>query len=123
MKDDQPIEEIGHYICGQLSRPDGERTQPVFNPATGKHTGDVSLATPATVDAAVAAAKAAFPAWADTPPIRRARIMNRFLALVRQMVFAYFSEAEGGEGIGGGVVLHGGNHLVLLHVLVNLGYF
>jgi malonate-semialdehyde dehydrogenase (acetylating)/methylmalonate-semialdehyde dehydrogenase len=44
----------------------------------------VSLATVETVNAAVAAAKAAFPAWSNTPPIRRARLMNNFLALVRQ---------------------------------------
>ncbi|MBO9451976.1 CoA-acylating methylmalonate-semialdehyde dehydrogenase [Tropicibacter sp. R16_0] len=75
---------IGHYICGQITAPDGEATQAVHNPATGEHTGNVSLATVETVDAAVAAAKAAFPAWSNTPPIRRARLMNNFLALVRQ---------------------------------------
>ncbi|MBY6045943.1 CoA-acylating methylmalonate-semialdehyde dehydrogenase [Phaeobacter italicus] len=75
---------IGHYICGQNTAPKGEKTQAVYNPATGEHTGDVSLATVETVNAAVAAAKAAFPAWSNTPPIRRARLMNNFLALVRQ---------------------------------------
>ncbi|KIC35617.1 CoA-acylating methylmalonate-semialdehyde dehydrogenase [Leisingera sp. ANG-M7] len=84
MKDAAPIASIGHYICGQNTVPDGENTQAVYNPATGEHTGDVSLATVETVNAAVAAAKAAFPAWSNTPPIRRARLMNNFLALVRQ---------------------------------------
>ncbi len=36
------------------------------------------------VNAAVASAQAAFPAWADTPPLRRARVMNQFLALMNQ---------------------------------------
>jgi malonate-semialdehyde dehydrogenase (acetylating)/methylmalonate-semialdehyde dehydrogenase len=54
----------------------------VFNPATGAVTGDVALANGAEVDAAVAAAQAAFPAWSDTPPIRRARIMFKFLELL-----------------------------------------
>ena len=84
MKDAAPIASIGHYICGKDTAPDGENTQAVYNPATGEHTGDVSLATVETVNAAVAAAKAAFPAWSNTPPIRRARLMNNFLALVRQ---------------------------------------
>lgn len=84
MKDASPIEKIGHYICGQVTRPESEKTQAVFNPATGQQTGEVSLATADTVAEAVAAAKAAFPAWSNTPPIRRARLMNTFLGLVRE---------------------------------------
>ena len=84
MKDASPIALIGHYINGQITAPSGENTQPVFNPATGAQTGEVSLATVQTVDDAVAAAKAAFPKWSNTPPIRRARLMNNFLALVRE---------------------------------------
>ena len=84
MKDIAPITSIGHYICGRISTPAEEKTQAVFNPATGARTGEVSLATVETVNTAVAAAKAAFPAWSNTPPIRRARLMNNFLALVRQ---------------------------------------
>ena len=84
MKDATPIELIGHYICGQIKRPDGERTQPVFDPARGEQTGEVSLASAETVADAVAAAKSAFPSWSNTPPIRRARLMNNFLGLVRE---------------------------------------
>ncbi|MDH2327054.1 aldehyde dehydrogenase family protein [Cereibacter sp. SYSU M97828] len=53
------------------------------DPAMGAVTGQVSLATRATVDQSVAAAQAAFPAWSNMPPIRCARLMNAFLALVR----------------------------------------
>ncbi|WP_170407634.1 CoA-acylating methylmalonate-semialdehyde dehydrogenase [Ruegeria arenilitoris] len=84
MKDASPITLIGHYINGQITVRSGENTQPVFNPATGAQTGEVSLATVQTVGDAVAAAKAAFPKWSNTPPIRRARLMNNFLALVRE---------------------------------------
>jgi malonate-semialdehyde dehydrogenase (acetylating)/methylmalonate-semialdehyde dehydrogenase len=56
----------------------------VFNPATGQVSGRVALANSAEVAKAVAAAKAAFPAWADTPPIRRARVMFRFLELLNR---------------------------------------
>ena len=56
--------------------------QDVFNPATGQVTGRVALASQSDVEAAVNAASAAFPAWADTPPIRRARVLFKFLELL-----------------------------------------
>jgi malonate-semialdehyde dehydrogenase (acetylating)/methylmalonate-semialdehyde dehydrogenase len=73
---------IAHYINGQSLAPKGARTGPVFNPATGEQTGAVLLASAATVAEAVAAAKAAFPGWAATPPLRRARVLNRFLRIL-----------------------------------------
>ncbi|WP_295854180.1 CoA-acylating methylmalonate-semialdehyde dehydrogenase [uncultured Xylophilus sp.] len=76
--------DVAHFIGGRPHAGTGDRSQPVFNPATGVAVRQVRLAAPADVAAAVAAAKAAFPAWADTPPIRRARVMNRFLALVNE---------------------------------------
>ena len=62
---------IPHYIQGHRQAGQSQRQQDVFNPATGAVTGKVPLATAGDVDQAVAAAQAAFPAWADTPPIRR----------------------------------------------------
>jgi malonate-semialdehyde dehydrogenase (acetylating)/methylmalonate-semialdehyde dehydrogenase len=73
---------IPHFINGQPNTGASARSQPVFNPATGAVTGQVALASASDVDAAVAAAQAAFPAWADTPPIRRARVMFKFLELL-----------------------------------------
>ena len=75
---------IAHFIHGQRVPGSSARSQPVTNPATGVVTGSVALANRADVDAAVASAAAAFPAWADTPPIRRARVMFKFLELVNQ---------------------------------------
>jgi malonate-semialdehyde dehydrogenase (acetylating)/methylmalonate-semialdehyde dehydrogenase len=75
---------IAHFICGRRAGGASERAQDVFNPATGAVTGRVSLAGRTDVDAAVAAARAAFPAWADTPPIRRARVMFKFLELLNK---------------------------------------
>jgi malonate-semialdehyde dehydrogenase (acetylating)/methylmalonate-semialdehyde dehydrogenase len=75
---------IAHFIGGRRAGAASERAQDVFNPATGAVTGRVSLAGRADVDAAVAAARAAFPAWADTPPIRRARVMFKFLELLNK---------------------------------------
>ncbi len=76
--------DVVHYINGQRTPSQSGRTQAVFNPATGESPRRVVLGTAAEVDAAVAAAKAAFPKWSATPPIRRARVMNAFLALVNQ---------------------------------------
>ncbi len=73
---------IAHYIAGQMTSGESGRHQSVYNPATGQVTGQVALATRADVATAVAAAKAAFPAWADTPPIRRARVLFKFLELL-----------------------------------------
>ncbi len=75
---------IGHYIQGAVTHGTSTRQQAVYNPATGQVTGQALLANTADVDAAVASAKAAFPAWADTPPIRRARVMFKFLELLNQ---------------------------------------
>ena len=76
------ITNIGHYIGGQAAAGTSSRSQPVTNPATGAVTGSVALANSAEVAKAVAAAQAAFPAWADTPPLRRARVMFKFLELL-----------------------------------------
>lgn len=73
---------IHHFINGQRSEGTSGTSQDVFNPATGQVTGRVALASAADVDTAVQAAQAAFPAWADAPPIRRARVMFKFLELL-----------------------------------------
>ncbi|MDJ0698981.1 MAG: CoA-acylating methylmalonate-semialdehyde dehydrogenase [Woeseiaceae bacterium] len=72
---------LGHFING-ASVADDNRPHPVFNPATGEETKRVAMASMATVETAVAAAQAAFPAWRDTPPAKRARIMFDFKALL-----------------------------------------
>ncbi len=73
---------IEHWIGGRIVPGTSGRRADVFNPATGSVSGHVALASSAEVDAAVASAQAAFPAWADTPPIRRARVMFKFLELL-----------------------------------------
>src|SRR5690349_14620046 len=75
---------VEHWIGGRLLRGSGERTQPVFNPATGERVREVVLGTEQDLDAAVESALKAQPAWADTPPIRRARVMLEFLSLLNQ---------------------------------------
>ncbi|CUB04492.1 CoA-acylating methylmalonate-semialdehyde dehydrogenase [Marinomonas fungiae] len=74
---------IGHLINGQLVST-AQRMQDVFNPATGEVSKQVALAPKETVEDAIAAAQAAFPAWRDTPPLKRARVMFRFKELLEQ---------------------------------------
>ncbi len=73
---------IGHFINNQLVSSHSQRTSDVYNPATGQVIAKVGLATPLEVDQAVAAAKAAFPAWSALPALRRARIMFKFKELL-----------------------------------------
>ena len=76
--------DVGHFIQGRRVPGTGTRTQPIFNPATGKEARTLRLGDLADVDAAVAGAKKAFVAWSETPPIRRARVMLRFLELMNK---------------------------------------
>ena len=74
---------VGHYINGK-NVADIERLQPVSNPATGDNVRQVAMASTVTVAKAVAAAQAAFPAWRDTPPVKRAQIMFRYKQLLEE---------------------------------------
>jgi malonate-semialdehyde dehydrogenase (acetylating)/methylmalonate-semialdehyde dehydrogenase len=74
---------VGHWIGGRCVT-EGAQRQDVFNPATGAVARQVLLGGADEVAAAVAAAKAAAPTWANLPPLRRARILNKFLALLNE---------------------------------------
>ena len=73
---------LSHWIDGRPVDVALEQTGPVFNPATGEVIGRVPRGGAAEVDAAVAAARAAFPAWRDMPLIARANIFFNYRALV-----------------------------------------
>jgi len=75
---------IGHFINGVAVISPSGRRQDVFNPATGAVSARVALASTDEVNGAVAAADAAAPAWADTAPLRRARILSRFKELIEK---------------------------------------
>ena len=75
---------IGHYIDGNLKEGASGRLQDVFNPATGEVSHQVALADMNEVNQAVASAKAAWPAWAAFPVLRRARIMDKFKNIVNE---------------------------------------
>jgi len=74
---------VQHLINGELVS-HGGRTADLFNPSTGQVIGQVELADRATVQQAIDAAKAAFPAWRNTPAAKRAQVMFRFKQLLEQ---------------------------------------
>ncbi|WP_046157241.1 CoA-acylating methylmalonate-semialdehyde dehydrogenase [Chromobacterium vaccinii] len=74
---------LQHLINGEACD-GGSRRAPIFNPSTGEAIADVQLADAATVAQAVEAAQAAFPAWRDTPPAKRAQVLFRFKQLLEQ---------------------------------------
>ncbi len=76
--------DIQHYIDGKRVEGASGRWGNIFNPATGEQIRRVALARADEVDNAVRAARAAFPGWAGTPPLTRARILFRFLELLHR---------------------------------------
>ena len=72
---------IQHLINGEFVNDNG-RTASVYNPSTGQVIHQVALASRATVQQAIDAAQAAYPAWRNTPPAKRAQIMYRFKQLL-----------------------------------------
>lgn len=78
-------ETIGHHINGEVIRFGGS-TAPVYEPATGQVRANVELASVDGVAKAVAAAKAAFPAWSTTPVTRRAKVMFNFKAIIEARI-------------------------------------
>jgi malonate-semialdehyde dehydrogenase (acetylating)/methylmalonate-semialdehyde dehydrogenase len=76
---------VVHYIDGDFVAGQAEdRSQAIFNPATGASTKRVALASKQTVEQAIASAEKAFPAWRNTPPAKRVQVMYRFKQLLEQ---------------------------------------
>ncbi|MFZ0870634.1 MAG: CoA-acylating methylmalonate-semialdehyde dehydrogenase [Rhodanobacter sp.] len=82
------VRELSHFIDGQRAAGASGRFGDVFDPTLGRVSAHVPLANAAEVAAAVAAAKAAFPAWSETAPLHRARLMFKF----KQLLDAHFDE-------------------------------
>jgi malonate-semialdehyde dehydrogenase (acetylating)/methylmalonate-semialdehyde dehydrogenase len=93
---------ISHWIDGQVVAGTSGRQGPVWNPATGEQQAAVDLASAAEVDAAVAVAKAAFPAWRATNLSRRAEVMFHMRELVdaNRKEIATILSAEHGKVLG-----------------------
>ena len=74
---------IPHVIAGEKVT-DAERTQPVYNPATGEVQHELGIASVATVEQAIAAAQAALPAWRKTSLTKRADVFFNLRQLLKQ---------------------------------------
>jgi malonate-semialdehyde dehydrogenase (acetylating)/methylmalonate-semialdehyde dehydrogenase len=86
------------WIGGRERPASGGRVGDVFDPSTGEVVRRVGFASKADVDLAVAAARTALPAWRETPPLRRARVLMRFRELLearRGELAALVSEEHG----------------------------
>jgi malonate-semialdehyde dehydrogenase (acetylating)/methylmalonate-semialdehyde dehydrogenase len=78
------MDTIHNAVGGKLVLSASTRTQPVFNPATGEQSATLVLSTNDEINAAVANAKAAQPAWGATTPMKRARVMFKFKELLEK---------------------------------------
>src|SRR5690606_26721328 len=76
-----PLPVVGHRIADTIVR-DGARRTLVYDPARGAPTAEVVLGDAAVVDRAVAAAAKAFPAWSETTPLKRARVLFKLKELL-----------------------------------------
>ena len=69
---------IGHYISGKHYEGKSKLNKPVFNPATGASEKKVNLANNDEVNLAVESSKSAWKDWSNQPPLRRARVLDKF---------------------------------------------
>jgi betaine-aldehyde dehydrogenase len=75
---------LRNFIDGQLVDAEAERTEPVYNPATGEVIAHEPMSSAADVDRAVKAARRAFPAWAETTPGERAQALLRLADAIEE---------------------------------------
>ncbi|GAC1614424.1 MAG: CoA-acylating methylmalonate-semialdehyde dehydrogenase [Candidatus Elarobacter sp.] len=97
-----PLTTLGHFAGGRHLEGASGRTGDVYDPATGHLARRVAFASASEVDAAVTAARAAFPGWAETPPLRRATVLFRFRELLLRDAdrIAALITAEHGKTLG-----------------------
>ena len=90
---------VAHYVNGQLLHDTNNEGQDIFNPATGERIGHAPFATPKLCNETVAIAKEASFGWAETPAIKRARVLFRFRELLEkyQMDLARIVTREHGK--------------------------
>ena len=78
------METVANFIHGECVTGSGQRVQAIFNPATGEQIRQVVMSTAQETEQAIAAAQQAFPGWARHSPLKRARVMFRFKALLEE---------------------------------------
>jgi len=106
-----------HWIGGE--RVGSARTFPVLSPIDGSHLADVAAGGEAEVDAAVSAARRAFPAWAALGPEGRAPILRRFA----EGLLARAKDLAAVETEDNGSLLLGNLHRIVPRAAQNLSFF
>ncbi len=81
-------EKLKYFVNGEYVESKAEKWYELHNPSTGEVTGYAPNCTPDEVNAAIAAAKAAYPGWSATPPIKRAQILFK----VRELLIEHMEE-------------------------------
>jgi len=89
---------IENIIDNKRTASTSGREQPVYNPATGEAIDSLGLSSVEEVNAAIDAAAAAFPAWSNLPPLKRAAIMFKFNELIGQNADAIAREISREHG-------------------------
>src|SRR3990172_7083782 len=84
----QKAQLVPNFIAGRREEPASRQLDEIPDPATGEAIAVLAHSTPDEIDRAIAAAKAAYPAWAETPVPARAQVMFRF----KQLLEANFEE-------------------------------
>ncbi|MEI7834546.1 MAG: aldehyde dehydrogenase family protein, partial [bacterium] len=79
----ESLYEVAHWIGGRIDRGSSDRRTNIYNPALGVPQGRLILGNGTDLDNAVSNAAAAFPTWAQTPPLTRARVLFRFLDIAQ----------------------------------------
>ena len=92
---------ISHFVSNEMWVGESDRVSDIYNPATGRVTGQVTLASKADVEKVVEIAAAAHPSWAATPPAKRSMVMFEFRDLLRKHIdeLAELLSAEHGKTI------------------------
>ena len=78
------VERMRNYVAGRWEESVSDRVVPIHNPATGEQIAEMPFSTREEVERVVSAAKAAYPAWRETPPVERARCLFRLRALMEE---------------------------------------
>ena len=78
------VERMRNYVAGRWEESVSDRVVPIHNPGTGEQIAETPFSTREEVERVVSAAKAAYPAWRETPPVERARCLFRLRALMEE---------------------------------------
>ncbi|MDR1193973.1 MAG: CoA-acylating methylmalonate-semialdehyde dehydrogenase [Peptococcaceae bacterium] len=95
-------EKLRFFAGGQWLTSQTDKYMDVYNPSTGEVTARTPCCTVAEVKQAVAAAKAAFPAWSDTPALKRVQVLHKLRALLNEHMdeLTYLVAFENGKAWG-----------------------